>query len=88
MNLSTLEQQLMNGPAIDLSSMARAEPIKTTEERRAEWLQERRGKFTASDFYKLMTYEHKPEFPKGAMTYVTEKVVETLTEMDEADRYS
>jgi len=44
------------------------------------WLKSREGKFTASNCHKLMTYEDKPEeFPKGAMTYVEEIVIEILT---------
>lgn len=45
------------------------------------WLKERRGKFTASEIHRLLTYENKPdELPKGAETYVLEKVVEELTD--------
>lgn len=39
------------------------------------------GKFTCSEFHKLMTYENKiDDLPKGAMTVIREKVSEVLTE--------
>jgi len=42
---------------------------------------QRIGKFTCSEFHKLMTYENKiDEFPKGAETVVIEKVSEILTD--------
>ena len=42
---------------------------------------DRIGKFTASEFHKLMTYEDKiDKLPAGAESYVMEKVGETLTE--------
>jgi hypothetical protein len=44
-----------------------------------KWLQQRKSKFTASEFARLMGYEDKPEFPEGAITYVTEKVLEIVT---------
>jgi len=54
-----------------------------SQERIEEWLESRRGKFTASEFHRLMGYEDKPEFPKGAETYVLEKVIEILTVKDD-----
>ncbi|MBE8727950.1 lambda exonuclease family protein [Flavobacterium hungaricum] len=44
-----------------------------------EWLELRKGKFTASEFVRLMGYEDKEGFPDGAITYVTEKVLEVVT---------
>lgn len=39
------------------------------------------GKFTCSEFHKLMTYENKiDDFPKGAETVVIEKVSEVMTD--------
>lgn len=49
------------------------------EQKHAAWLESRRGKFTASEFHRLMGYEDKPDFPKGAVTYVMEKAIEMLT---------
>lgn len=43
------------------------------------WLNERKGKFTASEFVRLMGYEDKDIFPDGAITYVTDKVLEIVT---------
>lgn len=54
----------------------------STEEldKKEAWLKQREGKFTSSNCHKLMTYENKlDEFPKGAMTYVEEVVIEILT---------
>ena len=51
-----------------------------------EWLQKRRGRFTASEFHRLMGYEDKDEFPKGAETYALDKAVESLTA--ESDSYT
>ena len=49
-------------------------------DRNEAWLKQRQGKFTSSNISKLMTYEDKiDEFPKGAMTYVEEVVIEILT---------
>lgn len=47
------------------------------------WLEERKELFTASDFSRLMGYEEKDEFPDGAITYVTEKVLEIVTIQNE-----
>jgi len=63
----------------DLSSLQKAEPLKTAEEIKQEWLSQRRGKFTASEFHRLMTCLTKSNLPVGAMTYATEKAVELLT---------
>lgn len=42
------------------------------------WLKKKMGRFSASKFHRLMGYEDKGEFPKGAETYATEKAVESL----------
>ena len=51
-----------------------------TDTQREDWLKQRIGRFTASEMHRLLTYENKPdELPKGAETYILEKVVEVLT---------
>ena len=67
------------GP-INLTELAPAETIKSAEQIRFEWQQQRWGKFTASEFHKLMTYEERDDLPKGAATYAKQKAVELLTE--------
>ncbi|TYP71519.1 lambda exonuclease family protein [Aquimarina intermedia] len=47
------------------------------------WLESKRGVFSASEFHRLMGYEDKPDFPKGAETYAMEKAIETLTIKEE-----
>lgn len=86
MQLVEFEQQLKNN-VINLAGLKQADPIKTTEERRAEWLQARRGRFTASEFHRLIASRNKDELSKGAMTYALEKAVEIVANMDESDRY-
>ena len=54
--------------------------IKTAEEIRNEWLALRRGKFTASEFHRIMTYQGKAGLPAGAKSYAEEKAIERLTE--------
>lgn len=45
-----------------------------------QWLLQRRGKFTASEFSCLMTFEEKDEhLPAGAKTYCEEAAIELLT---------
>lgn len=78
-DLNRFEQSILNGGA-DLSGFDKSEPLKTDEEIRREWLLERIGKFTASEFYKLTTAPTKKELPVGAITFTGEKVVEMLTE--------
>jgi ribosomal protein S15P/S13E len=63
-----------------LSQAQSGAPIKNAEERRMDWLKQRWGRLTASEFHRLMGYEDKPEFPKGAQTYARQKAVEVLTE--------
>lgn len=52
-----------------------------TQQRSEEWFAQRMGRFTSSEFYKLMTSpKSKSEIlSEGAKTYVMEKVAETLT---------
>tara|TARA_R110002167_G_scaffold81296_6_gene222717 strand:+ start:5980 stop:6693 length:714 start_codon:yes stop_codon:yes gene_type:complete len=42
------------------------------------WLKKKMGRFSGSEFHRLMGYEDKEDFPSGAETYATEKAVETL----------
>lgn len=49
------------------------------------WLNQRKGKFTASEFVRLMGYENKPDFPDGAKTYVIEKVIDLCTNQLQSD---
>lgn len=45
------------------------------------WIKQRIGRFTASDIYRLLTYEEKPNYlSPGALTYIEEKALEILTE--------
>jgi hypothetical protein len=53
--------------------------LKSLKSKNDEWLEKRKGKFTASEFVRLMGHEDKDVFPEGAMTYVTEKVLEIVT---------
>lgn len=55
------------------------EVLKSLKGKEDEWLEQRKGKFTASEFVRLMGYEDKDTFPDGAITYVTEKVLEIVT---------
>jgi len=82
LSIESLEQSILSGAA-ELSKMTKAAPLKTPEEIRSEWLQERVGKFTASEFHRLVTCPNKKELPVGAITYSTEKAVELLTEFFE-----
>jgi hypothetical protein len=86
MSLELFESSLLTN-VVDLTTFKKAEPIKTTEERRAEWLQQRRGKFTASEFHRLMAYPNKAELPAGAKTYALEKAVEIMSLMDDTEKY-
>jgi len=78
-DISRFEQSILNGGA-DLSVFDKSAPFKTAEEIRRDWLLERIGKFTASEFHKLTTAPTKKELPVGAITFTGEKVVEMLTE--------
>lgn len=84
---SAFESAVLGGSGVDLLAAKRGEAIKTAEEIRQEWLQKRRGKFTASEFYRLMTYPGKNELSSGAKAYVLEKAVETMTVMDDSEGF-
>ena len=69
----------------DLSAYDESEIINP----RNEWLKKRRGYFTASEFYKLMTVMGSPDkLPTGAITYVNTKVAESLTEFVPDDGFT
>jgi hypothetical protein len=86
MSIIDFEKELLSGN-VDLSNYAEAEPLKSSEDIRAEWLLQRRGKFTASAFSRLTAYPSKDELSEGAKTYATEKAVELITIMNDAERY-
>lgn len=86
-SFSAFESAIIGGSSGNLTTAKKSAPIKSPEEIRAEWLQERRGLFTASEFHRLMTYQNRDELPEGAKTYVLEKVVESLTVMDDSERF-
>ena len=73
---------------VNLSTMKKAEPIKTREEIKSEWLKQRLGKFTASEFHRLMAYPNKAEMPAGGITYVMEKVAESLIESSDSEGFT
>lgn len=74
-------QAMQEGVAFpSLAEAPASEAIKTPEDLRAEWLKKRWGKFTASNFHRLMTSLNKDELPQGAKTYCMEKAVELLTD--------
>ena len=54
--------------------------IQTPGERREAWLRQRLGKFTASEFHRLMANGKNGELSVGLKTYATEKAVELLTD--------
>ncbi len=74
-SINSFEQSILNSSA-DLSHFEKSAPLKTAEEIRRDWLLERIGKFTASEFHRLTTAPTKKELPVGAITYVQEKVTE------------
>jgi len=78
-SINGFEQSILNG-GVDLADFEKSAPLKTAEETRRDWLLERIGKFTASEFYRLVTFPKKTELQPGAITYVSEKVAELLTE--------
>lgn len=53
-----------------------------------QWLDLRKGKFTASEFVRLMGYEDKTSLPDGALTYIKECALELLTNDIREKRYS
>ncbi|EKT4545549.1 YqaJ viral recombinase family protein [Flavobacterium psychrophilum] len=70
--------------APDYSNFVEKIELENTEktEKEKTWLNQRKGNFTASEFVRLMGYEDKEAFPSGAITYVTEKVLEIVTTGD------
>lgn len=87
-NLANFEQSILKN-GVDLASMSRSTPLKTAEEIRRDWLLKRVGKFTASEFYRLITPLTKKDIAngelltKGGRTCVEEKAVEELAELVE-----
>ena len=79
LSLSSFEAAIKSS-VIDIAALKKAEPIKTREEIKGAWLQQRLGKFTASEFHRLMAGANKSELSTGAITYVMEKVAESLVE--------
>ena len=73
--------------ATGVVAFKKSAPLKTTEEIRADWLAQRMGRFTASQFYRLMTCINKSELPDGAKTYVNETVAECLVIPGSSDGY-
>lgn len=75
LELNTNEMNLVQG--LDLQALNTLDHDKA----HLEWLLERKGRFTASEIHRLCTTPTKPhELPKGAETYVIEKVAEALTD--------
>ncbi|CAA0196492.1 YqaJ recombinase family protein [Tenacibaculum maritimum] len=83
--MNLLEQIEKEAKGLDFESLSALKS--ESQEKHIAWFESRRGKFTASEFHRLMGYEDKQDFPKGADTYVLEKVLEILTIRDE-DTYS
>jgi len=81
-SIISFEQSILNG-GVDLAGFEKSAPLKTAEEIRRDWLLERIGKFTASEFYRLVTFPKKTELQPGAITYVSEKAAELLTEFSD-----
>lgn len=77
----SFDRMAAKSTAPPLSDLQQGEPIKTAEQRRAEWQKERHGLFTASEIHKLMTNERQIDtLPKGAFTYIRKKAAERLTD--------
>lgn len=68
--LQPTEKEVIAG--LDFQSLA------TLENKTALWLKKRQGRFTASEFHRLMGYENKDGLSKGARSYAFEKATETL----------
>ncbi len=66
--------------SLDFQALKTLEPQNKAKDE--AWFKARKGKFTASEFYKLMAYPDKSDFPKGAESYVIQKLVEQLTEVE------
>jgi hypothetical protein len=86
-NILDFQAALSGAAPANLATLPTAAPIETQEERRAKWLRQRQGKFTASEFHRLMGYPERDTLPKGAMTYAKEKAVELLADI-EPDTYT
>lgn len=70
--------------AIELMEQSRADHEAALEkmkqiDSRKEWLLEKKGCFSASEANRLVTYANKEDLPSGAVTYVWEKVDESMT---------
>jgi hypothetical protein len=65
-----------------LASLPVGPKLKTPDERRAEWLAQRWGRFTASQFHRLMSNgKLADKLSAGAKAYCLEKAVEIMTEV-------
>ncbi|EMY3482139.1 YqaJ viral recombinase family protein [Flavobacterium psychrophilum] len=64
---------------VELPDLSQAVVLEKEFDKNESWLNQRKGNFTASEFVRLMGYEDKEVFPSGAITYVTEKVLEIVT---------
>ncbi|MBT0554293.1 lambda exonuclease family protein [Riemerella anatipestifer] len=89
MNLNLSETEEKEIQTLDFESL---ENLKTSENissnlKEEQWLAQRRGKFTSSQVYRLMTCLEKDELPKGAITYIEEVIVDELTEGKGAERF-
>lgn len=71
------------------AALASMEQKSEAEIKREEWLKSRVGKFTSSELGRLMTYEDDIyELPKGALTYIEEKVLEIMTDGKSVNQYT
>lgn len=68
--LKEKEKQLVEG--LDFQS------LDTMESKTDLWLKKKMGRFSGSQFHRLMGYEDKDELPKGGETYAMEMAVESL----------
>ena len=73
------DEKLLNG--LDFSQLS------TLKNRDQVWLQVKNGKFSASLFYRLMTDQKARGLSKGAMTYVTEIILQRETD-GETEQYN
>lgn len=83
---SILKDVLQQAEELDFSVLGNAD-VQSEAEKEEAWLMERLGRFTSSEFHRLMGNEDKLEFPKGAITYSNEKALEVLTEFGGAKKY-
>lgn len=79
MNNQAILEELDKSRAEHQAALDKIQEIK----KREEWLQARRGRFTASEFHRLMGYEESPkydtELTKGGLSYAHEKYIESIT---------